>query len=594
MGNLQRVCICLVCLYALNATAQPDSLWSRTYGGSGEDYCFSIIQTTDGGYVLAGATESFGSGWQDFWIVKTDMYGDSLWSRLYGGDNIDECYAIQQTTDGGYVLAGKTESFGSGGSDFWLVKTNSNGDSLWSRTFGGSGTDECMAVLQTADGGYVLAGHTRSFGGGSDDFWLVRTDANGDSLWSHTFGSFRGEKCYSIQQTVDNGFLLAGSVSPYNYWLVKADANGDSLWSLTLGGSEWDICRSMVVASDAGIALGGYTMSYGAGASDFWLVKISPDPALPAPPQAFRRVIPADSSLVGWPLDTYAWTRSIDPNGDEVTYLFHLESNSSGWDTLDFSTQDTILMFDWFQPNGALDELFTFHWTVHAAAAGDTTEASNGEGIYFFDTPEPPGDFTRVLPADNSELIWTVEQPTVEFAWTTSIDPNGDPVAYVFHVESPTFAGIEPASAVLTDTTITVEISLPVEPLDDIHTFYWTVFAAANFDTVEATNGEGHFTMDIPEAADEELAVPTEYSLSVYPNPFNPSTTISFDVPQQSQITLTAYDLLGREITQLVNGTITAGAHQINWDCSTCATGLYLIELRSGSHRSITKAMLLR
>ena len=156
------------------ANAQPDSLWSRTFGGRGTEYCYSIIQTADRGYTLAGFTESFGAGGRDMWLVRTDADGDSLWSRTFGGETWDECYSIIQTADGGYALAGYTQSFGVS-SDMWLVRTDADGDSLWSRTFGGRDNDWCYSIIPTEDGGYVLSGYAEYFDPWDSDMWLVKT-----------------------------------------------------------------------------------------------------------------------------------------------------------------------------------------------------------------------------------------------------------------------------------------------------------------------------------------------------------------------------------------------------------------------------------
>lgn len=235
------ICVMMVVVSATGLFAQaPDSLWSRTFGGSNVDYCYDVRQTTDGGYVLAGFTDSFASGSYDFYLVKTNANGDSLWSRMFGGGSDDRCQAVQQTTDGDYVLAGRTDSFGAGSYDFYLVKTDANGNSLWSRTFGGSSFDYCYGVQQTLDGGYVLAGWTYSFGAGGN-FWLVKTNADGDSMWSQTFGGDNSDACWSVQQTAEGGYILAGCTSSFgvyswDFWLVKTDSNGDSLWSRTYGG----------------------------------------------------------------------------------------------------------------------------------------------------------------------------------------------------------------------------------------------------------------------------------------------------------------------------------------------------------------------
>jgi len=259
------------------ALAQPpDSLWSRTFGGSNGEACQSVQQTSDGGYIMAGLTYSFGAGNSDFWLVKTNADGQGLWSRTFGGASFDYCFSVQQTSDGGYILVGYTESFGAGSKDFWLVKTDAGGDSLWSRTFGGLSSDECHSVQQTSEGGYILAGYSYSFGAGLTDFYLLKTDANGNQLWSRTFGGSGYEECAAVQQTSDGGYILGGlaGVSSWDFWLVKTDANGDSVWSRTFGGPNSDQCYCIQQTSDGGYILGGYTLSFGAGCSDVYLVRI--------------------------------------------------------------------------------------------------------------------------------------------------------------------------------------------------------------------------------------------------------------------------------------------------------------------------------
>jgi hypothetical protein len=198
-----------------------DSLWSRSFGGEHSDVCLSVQQTNDEGYALIGQTVSFGSGENDLWLVKTDANGDSLWSRAFGTEGEESGSAVHQTADGDYILAGN-----SGQSNYLLMKTSAQGDSLWSHSYGGDGWDQCNLVQQTADGGYLLGGHTESFGGGSWDYWIVKTDAYGDSLWSRSFGESSSEECYAVQQSGDGGFVLAGFRAPSSsqhadFWLVK-------------------------------------------------------------------------------------------------------------------------------------------------------------------------------------------------------------------------------------------------------------------------------------------------------------------------------------------------------------------------------------
>ena len=155
--------------------ADGNIMWSRTYGGEGSDIGHCILQMPDGGFVLAGHAASFGGELYNFWLLRTDSNGDSLWSNVFSGIRQETLLDVQQTSDGGFILAGRTGTTIGGSAEVWIVKTDANGDSLWSCTFGGSGVDYCYSVQQTTDGGYILGGSTNSFGAGGTDFWLVKT-----------------------------------------------------------------------------------------------------------------------------------------------------------------------------------------------------------------------------------------------------------------------------------------------------------------------------------------------------------------------------------------------------------------------------------
>jgi hypothetical protein len=254
------------------------ALWNRTYGGTNNEYAQCVVQTSDGGYALAGYTRSYGAGIDDFWLVKTDSVGIMQWSQTYGGTGYDRAYSLVQTGDGGYALAGSTDSFGAGDHDFWFVKTDSDGNHLWNQTYGGTGVDIANSMVELGDGGYALAGYTYSYGAGYSDFWLVKTDSSGDHLWNQTYGGTSDECAYSLVQTSDGGYVLAGFLPSSgadwaDFWLVKTDSDGNHLWNQTYGGTGVDIANSMVELGDGGYALAGYTTSFGAGGSDFWLVK---------------------------------------------------------------------------------------------------------------------------------------------------------------------------------------------------------------------------------------------------------------------------------------------------------------------------------
>ncbi|MBI5059230.1 T9SS type A sorting domain-containing protein [candidate division KSB1 bacterium] len=317
--------------------AQPvDSLWSRMLGGTGTDQCTAVLQASDGGFVFSGRTD-YSPTDVDAWVVKTNPLGDIEWSRtigggaaelafdvvahsgggyamvgytasygagladvyfatlssqgeiqdisFWGGTEYESGNALAATADGGFVIGGETSSFGAGSSDFWLIKTDGDGAASWTQTYGGSQQDICYAVRQVTDGGYALAGYTTSFGSGGADAWLVRTSSSGQILWSRTFGWATDDVTYDMIQTSDGGFALAGHTQnggsgERDFYLVKTDAYGTQQWTHSYGGVNDEFCRSIQQTSDGGYILTGSTYSFGTGSQDIWLIRLSSSGAL--------------------------------------------------------------------------------------------------------------------------------------------------------------------------------------------------------------------------------------------------------------------------------------------------------------------------
>jgi parallel beta-helix repeat protein len=260
--------------------------WNQTYGGADSDMAFALVETTDGGYALAGMTLSFGVGNGDFWLVKIDANGGMQWNKTYGGTGGDQAYALVQTADGGYALAGYTRYLGGNDRDFWLVKTDSYGNAQWNRTYGGTNVDSAEALVETTDGGYALAGWTDSFGAGGWDAWLVKTDASGTMQWNQSYGGADIDEALALVETTDGGYALAGytcssGAGGPDAWLVRTDANGIEQWNQTYGGTDSDYAWALVQTADGGYALAGETWSFGAGDADAWLVKIDASGNLP-------------------------------------------------------------------------------------------------------------------------------------------------------------------------------------------------------------------------------------------------------------------------------------------------------------------------
>jgi len=293
--------------------------WDKRFGGTSAEELFSVLQTADGGFLLAGISASLvngdktqpGHNYYDYWIVKTDALGNKLWDSDFGGTLHDYLTSAQQTADGGYILGGYSAS-GIGGdktqpsqgaNDYWIVKTDSLGIKQWDKSFGGSADDMLRCVQQTTDGGYILGGFSASGtsgdktqpGNGGDDYWVVKIDALGNKQWDKDFGGTANDSLFSLQQTKDGGYLLGGysasgtggdktqaSHGWGDYWIVKIDSLGNKQWDKDFGGTSSDFLCSLLLTNDGGYILGGYSAS-GAngdktqptrGGADYWIVKI--------------------------------------------------------------------------------------------------------------------------------------------------------------------------------------------------------------------------------------------------------------------------------------------------------------------------------
>ncbi len=348
--------------------------FQKAYGGSGQDVSFSVRQTKDTGYVLAGYTQSVGAGVDDFYLIKINKFGDTLWTRSYGGTNYDDCKSVKQTADGGYILVGTSNSFGNneevyiiktnssgnvvwnktfgipgidGGNsvqqtsdggyiiagsnmypDVYLIKTDANGNILWSQLFGGTGNDGAASVQQTSDKGYILVGSTNSFGVGKSDVYLLRTDSTGLLQWSKTFGGSENDNGSSVQQTKDGGFIVVGSSYSFSFmgfspdvYMVKTDGSGNMLWSKAYGSfNDYDFGNYVEQTKDKGFIVAAYTQAFGAGVNDAYLLK-------------------TDS------LGILVWSKTYGSTGQDASYAVQ-QTNDKGYILTGFTTSFGVLSTD--------------------------------------------------------------------------------------------------------------------------------------------------------------------------------------------------------------------------------------------------------
>ncbi|MBT0606956.1 hypothetical protein [Aequorivita echinoideorum] len=290
----------------------------KTYGGSGTDEAVSFVQTTDGSFVILGNTMSTDGDIvdkstpdNDFWLLKISSTGNIIWSKTFGGTDNDNAARITKTSDGGFLLSGFTTSNDGdvdsnfGFQDYWIVKVSSEGNKVWTKNFGFSGSDQAFKAFETADGGYFITGFfdvSASGGAGNDlqrganhgvgEYWGIRLNAEGETLWRRYFGGSNNDRSYDALQTADGGFLMTGTSEStdfdktdpkgsYDYWAVRLSANGDLLWTKSYGGSEIDNSYGLTKTLDGNYIMVGDSRSNNQdvtsarGNADAWAVKFS-------------------------------------------------------------------------------------------------------------------------------------------------------------------------------------------------------------------------------------------------------------------------------------------------------------------------------
>lgn len=303
--------------WLVKVDADGNLQWNKTYGGSKDDRGQSLVQTADGGYALTGyamsddGDGSVNNGFHDNWIIKLNATGDIEWEKSFGFSGHDHSYDILQTDDGGFFFTGflditsaradgNTEKGNTltshGVGEFWGTKINEIGDLQWRGYFGGTNNDRSHAVVQADDGGFVMAGFTESDDfdisetQGSYDFWMVKVDGNGNMLWERSFGGSGIEISYDISKTNDGGYVIAGNTfssdgdisnnkGESDFWLIKINEAGSLVWEQTYGGTQFDAAQAVVQSSDGGFFVVGNSKSsdldasFNSGENDIWVVK---------------------------------------------------------------------------------------------------------------------------------------------------------------------------------------------------------------------------------------------------------------------------------------------------------------------------------
>lgn len=499
-------------VYLIKTDASGNEQWSNTYGASGEEGGYGVQQTLDGGYIIVGYTESFGASIWDVYLIKTDSSGNEQWSRTYSGSYSDYGRCVQQTRDGGYIIAGYTYFSVASGWNMYLIKTDDSGNQEWSQSFGGSGGDLAYSVQQTEDGGYIIAGYTSSYGAGEHDVYVIKTTLSGVIEWTQTYGGSSDEVAYCAEQTDDGGYIIAGNTNTYgagaeDAYLIKADSTGNEIWSQTIGGTSNDFARWVQQTSDGGYIITGYTSSYGAGGYDMWLIRLKPAGGYP------------DVNITLMPI---TWPIQIPPAGGSFDFYAFVTNNQGEAVSLD-------LWIDALLPDSAIVYPLAgpFSVTLNTGTTGwyriQNVPASAPAGIYMYNA------YAGLYPAS----VWSMNS---------------------FDFEK-------------------------LETGDGVEVSGWMNY------------GDG-FEIWLNESVTEAPNV--FILLGNYPNPFNPITTISYNLPEATEVALTVYDVSGRQVAILVDEYRQEGSHKVTFDAYSLSSGVYLYQLKAGDLNTTGKMVLMK
>lgn len=477
--SISIILLCAICMFAQG----PDTLWTKTYGGANDDKGYSVEQTFDGGYIICGYTKSFGAGDADVYLIKTDSIGDTLWTRTYGSAYFDAGYSVQQTSDSGFIVAGvKTIPDSTWTLDYgYLIKTDKNGDSLWAKIYGWYlyNHGRFYSVDKTNDGGYIATGYIMT-GLAERDMSLivVKTDMDGNVLWHKEYTEGCG---YAVKQTTEGEYIVTGATSfgGANVYLLKTYSNGDTIWTRNYGGPDEDQGYSLQSPTDNGYIVVGETFSYGAGWADVYLIK-------------------TDS------LGDTLWTRTYggtDYDGG-------------------FSVQKT--------------------YDSNYIITGYTKSFGSGLADVYLIKVDENGDTLR----------------TMAYGWAEA------DIGYC--LQQTTDSGY-------------------------IITGYTKSFGTGDWDVLLVKTQS-----DVGIEEKDTRNVTYNPKFRIYPNPFSKLSTISYQLPMKGNVTLRVYDLSGRLVRLLLSGEQGSGYYEVAWDGSNgngikVSRGIYFVRLEVGEYTETKK-----
>ncbi|MGV3640991.1 MAG: IPT/TIG domain-containing protein [Adhaeribacter sp.] len=646
--------LCTNDYWVVKLDAQGNKSWDKTLGGSGADFLVSVKQTRDGGYLLGGYSSSDSSGHKsqnsrnsyDFWIVKLDSAGNKVWDKTYGSDNNEVLAALQQTSDGGYILGGSSPPGRSGDKtgpsqgnyDFWILKLDSAGNKVWDKTIGGSKSDFLADLQQTPDGGYILGGFSDSnISGdktsakrGGNDFWIVKLDAAGQHQWDKTYGGSKTDILRALQHTPDGGYAVAGYVGSgsdgdisganqgsNDFWVLKLDSAGNKTWDKTYGGKNEDLLSDLQLSEEGGYLLGGFSASGSGGDKtqdskggyDFWVLKLD-SAGSKVWDQAFGgNKTDALAGFVQTSPGHYllAGTSDSDPGGDKsqapqgITDFWVLQL-----------TEDSI-------PPQALISSIVPEKDVPGAII-----TISGQNLATTSALRFNGLNAAFQVIDDNTLLATVPVEATSGKITLVTGAGTVTSVSTFNVRHPGILSFAPAQG-----RAGTRIYISGDRLTTTSKVYFGQVLAPDFEVLSDStmtavvpdsagtgrikvvlagggygNSKTKFVV-LPDQPQDSLTLSRRASpgamagaatLAAWPNPFRQQVTFSFSLPQTQPVKVAVYDILGREVSLLYEGEMPAHqAARVEWrPDSRQAGGMYFLRLLAPGQQQQHKVLLLK
>ena len=557
---------------------EPITLWTKVVGGDSTDVAYDVEELWDGGFAVVGYTKSIPVTNYDIWLLRTDSNGDTLWTRTYGGDGDEYGYSLKKTDDGGFIIGGATSSFGVGGFDFYLIKTDSLGDTLWTRTFGGMNDDICWSIDKTEDGGFVLAGEKDAWPIDAD-VWIVKTDSSGILIWESSFGNdIDDERAFSIKKARNGKFIVAGAQGCNGYascegWLISIDGVGDSLWSKIFMGNQSDWFQSVSLTSDSGYIITGY-LSLGS-LPDLWLLK-------------------TDSS------GNEQWSQNIDYENDGDAGYSVQQTIDGGYIIAGQSSCFDCVAVAFVVRTDSVGNVLWQKLFNQPPSPEQITYVSDGTDGFQSVKQTKNGDYilvgyrrkaistvyrsqvylvriaSEIVPVELTSFTANVTRNAVSLNWQTATETNNSG----FELQRSLTPNPSPKERGVFETIGFVPgFGTTTEPKS--YSFIDENVSAGKYQyRLKQIDFDGSF--EYSNTVEVEITSPTEFSLEQnYPNPFNPSTNIKYAISSRQFVTLKIFNSLGEEIETLVNEFQDAGVHSKLYILnSTLPSGVYYYQLR--------------